>query len=61
MKDKKRLQEKIKEKGADWKADETSMSGLTDDEIRARMGLLPTEDEKKTIEKKCGSKSTSST
>jgi hypothetical protein len=61
MRDKERLQEKIRKKGADWKADETSMSGLTDEEIRARLGLLPTEDEKKTIEKKCDDKSTSST
>jgi hypothetical protein len=61
MKDKERLQKKIREKGAGWKAEETSMSDLTDDEIRARMGLLPTEDEKKALEKKCGCKSTSST
>lgn len=61
MRDKERLQEKIRKKGADWKAEETSMSGLTDDEIRARMGLLPSEDEKKALEKKGGCKSTSST
>jgi hypothetical protein len=47
MKDKERLQEKIRKKGADWKADETSMSGLTDEEFGVRLGLLPTEDERK--------------
>ena len=47
MKDKEGLQEKISKKGADWKADEASLSGLTDEEIRARLGLLPTEDERK--------------
>jgi hypothetical protein len=50
--DLKKTKEAIKEKGANWKADETSMSELTPEERKKRLGLLPSEDELEESRKK---------
>jgi hypothetical protein len=43
--------EAIKKKGAKWKADKTSMSKLSRDERRKRLGLVPNEEELERIRK----------
>lgn len=42
----------IKKKGARWRAEKTSMSELSDEEKKSRLGLLPTEEELKEIKRK---------
>lgn len=44
--------EAIKKKGAKWKAEKTSMSELTPNERKKRLGLIPTEEELELIKKK---------
>jgi len=51
-KEKKELQEEIEEKGAKWRAEETSMSELSPEEQMRRLGLNPTEEEKRELKKK---------
>ena len=48
--------EAIEKKGAKWKADKTSMSKLSRDERRKRLGLVPTEEEHERIRKKAREK-----
>ena len=50
--DLKKTKEAIRKKGAKWKAEETSMSELTPEERRKRLGLLPSEDELEESKKK---------
>ena len=50
--DLKKTKEAIKEKVAKWKADETSMSELTPEESKRRLGLLPSEEELEESRKK---------
>lgn len=44
--------EAIEKKGAKWKAERTSMSELSPEERRKRLGLKPTEEELEAIEEK---------
>jgi len=44
--------EAIKKKGAKWKAEKTSMSKLSRNERKKRLGLIPTEEELERIRKK---------
>ena len=48
----KRTKNEIKKKGAKWKAEETSMSALSPEERRKRLGLNPTDEELAEAEKK---------
>lgn len=41
-----------KQKGAKWKAGKTSMSTLTKEERKKRLGLIPTDEELERIKKK---------
>ena len=44
--------EAIKKKGAKWKAEKTSMSKLSQEERKNRLGLVPTDEELNRIKKK---------
>jgi len=46
------IQKKIKERKLKWKAQKTSMTELTLDERKKRLGLIPTDEEKALIRKK---------
>jgi hypothetical protein len=46
------LQRKIEEKKAKWKSGKTTMSELTREERKKRLGLIPTEEESALIHKK---------
>ena len=46
------LQRKIEEKKAKWKSGKTTMSELTLEERKKRLGLIPTEEESTLIHKK---------
>ena len=48
----KKTREAIRKKGATWKAEKTSMSELSPEERRKRLGLLPTEEELEELKKK---------
>ncbi len=48
----KETREAIDKKGAKWKAERTSMSELSPEERRKRLGLNPTEEELEAIRKK---------
>jgi len=48
----KETKEAIEKKGAKWKAERTSMSELSPEERRKRLGLNPTEEELEAIKKK---------
>ena len=54
-----RTREAIEKKGAKWKAGKTSVSELSSEEQRKRLGLNPTDEELEEIESKglgCGKK-----
>jgi hypothetical protein len=44
------INKKIEEKGMKWKAGETSLSELSSEEQKKRLGLIPSEEEKKAIQ-----------
>ena len=46
------IQRKIEKKKAKWKSGKTTMSELTPEERKKRLGLIPTEKEKALIHKK---------
>jgi len=46
------IQKKIKERKLKWKAQKTSMTELTLEERKKRLGLIPTDEEKALIRKK---------
>jgi len=46
------IKKKIKEKKAEWEAGKTSMSKLSPEERKKRLGLIPTEEEMELIRKK---------
>lgn len=46
------IQKKIEEKKLNWKAGKTSMSELTLEEKKKRLGLIPTDEEMELIRKK---------
>jgi len=46
--------EAIRKKGAKWKAEKTSMSELSSEERKKRLGLLPTDKELNEINRKKG-------
>jgi len=47
------IQKKIEKKKLRWKAGKTSMSELSLEEKKKRLGLIPTDEEKALIRKKC--------
>jgi len=56
LSDERKLRKKIRRKGAEWTAEETSISKLPPEEQRKRLGLLPTDEELKEADKRLGKK-----